>query len=108
MKKHTNNYGVEHWTGVTSDTIINRDFFQLVESMASRKKWAMHTNMGILTIVCRITGSGMNDIETGYREPETGKFWLASGGFDVRETRNQTMQACIDWVKDNANTCVGV
>jgi hypothetical protein len=45
--------------------------------------------------------------ETGYRDPE-GKFWLASGSLDVRNFGVFTVGEAIEWVKDRANTCVGV
>ncbi len=67
----------------------------------------MHTNLGSLTVLDRKTGfiGEPRDTETGYRSPD-GKFWLASGMYDVRESGVNTIQEAIDWVKERANTCI--
>ena len=65
-----------------------------------------HSNLGSLTVLDRMTGYGIRDTETGYRDTE-GKFWLASCGQDVRNSGSKTIGEAIDWVKLNANTCVG-
>ena len=61
-----------------------------------------------LTVQHRLTGFGhaVFDTETGYRDP-SGKFWLASGGLDVRQYPDFTVEQAIEWVKTNANTCCG-
>jgi len=67
---------------------------------------ALHTNLGSLTVLDRMTGFGWRDIETGYRDME-GKFWLASGGYDVRDSWAITFEEAVNWVKQNANNCKG-
>lgn len=59
-----------------------------------------------ITVLDRMTGFGYRDTETGYRDEE-GKFWLASGGYDVRDCPEFTIQEAIAFVKHFANTCVG-
>ena len=68
---------------------------------------ALHTNLGSITILERMTGYGWFDVETGYRDPD-GKFWLASGMCDVREAGVKTIGEAIEWIKENSNTCRGV
>lgn len=62
-----------------------------------------------ITVLDRMTGwgNGMRDIESGYTD-ETGKFWLASGNFDVTKQGEITVEKAIELIKANANTCVGV
>lgn len=67
---------------------------------------ALHTNLGSLTVLDRMTGFGWRDIETGYRDMD-GKFWLASGGYDVRESGATTFGEAVEWVKQRANNCRG-
>lgn len=62
---------------------------------------------GRITVLDRMTGFGYRDIETGYRDP-AGKFWLASGRNDIRDHENFTIEEAIDWIKLNANSCIGV
>ena len=108
MEKYTNEYGKECYRGVTPDTVINETDFHCVYAKHDETQFALYTDMGSLTVLDRMTGFGWRDVETGYREPNGGKFWLASGGCDVRRSGAKTMQECIDWVKKNANTCVGL
>lgn len=61
---------------------------------------------GRLTVLDRMTGFGYRDIETGFCDIE-GKFWLASGGFDIRDHPDKTPQEAIAWVKTHANNCTG-
>lgn len=67
------------------------------------RQWALHADIGSLTVLDRMTGFGWRDIETGYRAPN-GDFWLASGGCDVRESGANTIGEAIDWVKRRSNT----
>lgn len=109
MEKYTNEYGKECFRGVEPHTYIDiGDFHSVPEIGEDRQQWALHTNLGSLTVVRRKTGYGEGwwDTETGYRDVD-GKFWLVSGGYDVRDSGAKTMQEMIDWVKDRANTCVG-
>lgn len=46
------------------------------------------------------------DIETGYRDPQ-GRFWLASGNFDIRDYPDLTVDEAIAKIKAKANGCVG-
>jgi hypothetical protein len=106
MEKYTNDYGKECYRGVTPDTVINETDFHFVAGTGDETQMALHTDMGSLTVLDRMTGYGWRDIETGFRSPD-GKFWLASGNFDVRNSGSSTMQEAIDRVKKNANTCIG-
>lgn len=66
-------------------------------------------NGGTITVLVRRTGWGdgsIFDTETGYRSPD-GKFWLASGNFDVREYNPATEEEAVALIKSRANTCVG-
>jgi len=65
-----------------------------------------HTEYGRITILDRMTGygNGMRDIETGFTEGD-GKFWLASGRFDIREYPELSVEEAIEKIKANANTC---
>lgn len=110
MEKYTNDYDKECYRGVEPGTpFIELEFHEVPEQMDTDKQWALHTNLGSLTVLDRMTGfgGGIRDIETGYRDPN-GKFWLASCLNDVRESGATTMQEAIDWVKERANTCVGI
>lgn len=62
---------------------------------------------GRLTVLDRVTGysCGRRDIESGYKDKE-GRFWLASGDFDIR-SRDVPVDEAIELIKANANTCVG-
>ena len=61
------------------------------------------TNGSQLTVLDRMTGygDGIRDIETGYRN-KAGAFWLASGGFDVREYEDCTYADAIKILKRRA------
>jgi len=60
---------------------------------------------GRITVLDRMTGFGVRDIESGYKDKD-GKFWLASGNCDVRSNDGFTVAQAIDWIKEQANTCV--
>lgn len=108
MEKYTNDWGRECYRGVKDDTPFSDMHFHLVaDQVDDDVQWALHTNMGSLTVLNRMTGFGYRDTETGYRAPD-GKFWLASGHHDVRSSRATTMGEAIAWVKERANNCVGV
>lgn len=104
MERHTNERGV-FWTGATADTPFRADDFNEVHAVEDNQQFALHTNIGSLTVLNRLTGFGWRDIETGFRDKD-GKFWLASGGYDVRQSGCETLGAAIEWVKQRANTCV--
>lgn len=110
MIKTTNERGQEIWTDVELSSPFSADLFYEVDmswqTFQEDTQWALHTNLGSLTVLVRRTGYGWLDTESGYRSPE-GKFWLASGGMDVRESNCKTIGGAIDWVKYYANTCKG-
>ena len=107
MEKYTNKHGVECYREVDPWTPITPDNFHFLgNTFEYDEQWALHTNLGSLTVLRRFTGFGYWDAETGYRDVD-GKFWLASGDYDVRESGANTMREMIDWVKKNANTCRG-
>jgi len=60
-------------------------------------------NGGRLTVLDRLTGySGyVRDIETGYRD-EKGEFYCASGGFDIRDYPELTIEEAIDKIIANS------
>ena len=110
IEKYINEHNKECYKGVDGDTpFSNLDFHQVEDQFRENIQFTLHTNIGSLTVLDRLTGygCGVRDIETGYRD-RNGKFWLASCGCDVRDSGAETMQDAIDWVKRNANTCVGV
>ena len=56
-------------------------------------------NGGTITVLDRLTGwSSGRDIETGYRAPG-GRFWLASGNFDIRRFPDITITEAIEKIK---------
>jgi hypothetical protein len=104
---YTNQIGKQCFKGVADDTPLIELHFTVVPGCGDDEQFAMHTNLGSLTVLDRMTGFGYRDIETGWREALTNKFWLASGQMDVRDTGMKTMGEAILWVKNNANNCVG-
>lgn len=113
MEKYINEAGKECWRGVTLESGFSADIFHGLPmnndtnfSYDDNYQWAFHSELGSLTVLDRRTGFGWRDIETGYRSQE-GKFWLASGDIDVRESGCATVGEAIEWIKDRANTCVG-
>ena len=68
-------------------------------------KIARKTKYGIklekITVLNRMTGFGHRDVETGYTEND-GRFWLASGFFDIRTLTKFTVKQALDKVVENA------
>lgn len=64
---------------------------------------------GVISVVSRMTGYGWRDIETGYCSA-CGKFWLASGGYDIRRHLDEleSDEDMARWVMVRANNCVGI
>ncbi len=85
-----------NWERNQHDSKDNNEIYYLFTSKYS-----------LITVLDRVTGfgDGIRDIETGWRD-EDGKFWLASGNFDIREFPELTVQEAINKIKDNANICV--
>lgn len=110
MEKYTNDHGKECYRDVTGSETFNPNLMHEVELPYETEdvSFALHTNLGSITVVDRLTGfSGyVRDTESGFRDPE-GRFWLASGMLDVRESGAKTISDAIDWIKNNANNCVG-
>lgn len=106
-----NEHGRPIWSGVELNTDFNLPLFYEVDmswSDCGDQQWAIHTNLGSITVLDRLTGfSGyVRDIETGYRDPD-GRFWLASSGFDVRDREPKTFGEAVELIKRNANNCFG-
>lgn len=108
MQKMINEHGKEVWVEVTRESRFDADMFHEVDmsGMPEDRQWALHTNLGSLTVLDRMTGFGWPDTETGYRDP-TGRFWLASGRLNVRDSGSKTIGEAIEWIKSNANNCIG-
>ena len=70
--------------------------------------YSCHIDEGMITVLDRLTGyiGGVRDIETGFRD-NSGKFWLSSGGFDIRYYSDLDIDNAIALIKKRANTCVG-
>jgi hypothetical protein len=85
--------------------IKDLEFKEVSAATDDNRQWAHHGEFGSITILDRMTGFGWRDIETGFRSPDN-KFWLASGGFDIRDFPDLTVSEAIEKIKENANTCV--
>lgn len=111
MQKYTNSHGKECWKDVTPEDLFSEDMFHVVpepkDNYDEDYQVALHTNLGSITVLDRMTGFGYRDVETGYRSPDN-KFWLASGHCDVRFSGAKTFGEAIEWIKANANNCVGI
>ena len=107
MEKYINKYGKECYRGADKDSLFSAELFHKSEhQFETDVALALHTNLGSLTVVDRMTGygRGIRDTESGFRNVE-GDFWLAAGMQDVRESDAKTLGEAIDWVKSHANTC---
>lgn len=93
---------------LTLDSPFSKEMFVEVDMSWTDgdKQIALHTNLGSLTVLDRMTGFGWRDVETGYRDPN-GEFWLASGNQDVTKSGAATIGEAIKWIKERANTCIG-
>ena len=110
MEKTISEKGKVHWTGCELADVFSDELFYDVDMSFSESdsQVAFHSNLGSITVLDRMTGygMGMRDIETGYRDMD-GKFWLASGGFDVRRENCETIGDAIACIKRNSNNCKG-
>lgn len=107
MRKVISDKGQERLEGCKFDSPFSAEIFHNVPMPYADEgdtQYALHTDIGSLTVLNRMTGFGWHDIETGYRDMD-GKFWLASGGYDVRNSECETLGDAITWVKQRANTC---
>lgn len=107
MTPYINEAGKPCFKDATLDTPFDAGQFYVVPNMPgiADTQWALHTNLGSITVLLRMTGFGWFDIETGYRDP-VGEFWLASGNCDVRAVNPATLGEAIAWIKMHANTCI--
>lgn len=114
MEKYINEHKKECWKGVTEYSEFSKSLFHqvpdskiehLIDFYEPDLQFAFHSDLGSLTVLDRMTGFGWRDIESGYRD-EDGKFWLASGNYDVRDSDAKTVGEAIEWVKQRSNTCV--
>jgi len=106
MEAYINEYDKPCYKGVTTDSEFNDTLFHKPKWQPDDgENFALHTNLGSLTVCDRMTGSGWRDVESGYRDNED-NFWLASGDQDVRISGCKTIGEAIQWVKDRANTCI--
>jgi hypothetical protein len=96
--------GQPFWVGATLDTHFDPSMFEPVpDQFDSDRQWALHTDIGSLTVLDRMTGFGYRDTETAFREPN-GPFWLASGDQDIRFSGATTLGEAIAWVKQRATS----
>ena len=111
IELYINKYGKKCYRGVNENTPLRvLEFHEVPDQIDADKQWALHTNLGSLTVLNRMTGFGWRDTESGFRD-EKGNFWLASTGYNVMEEfslMSLSIGEAIKWVKENANTCVGV
>jgi hypothetical protein len=108
MEKSVNKHGKDVYSGVTLDSPFTSCLFhEVAMEMSENIQFALHTNLGSITVLDRMTGYEYRDIETGFRDVD-GKFWLASGNLDVRKSGVKTIGEAIEWIKKNANTCKGI
>ena len=106
MEKYINEYGKECYRGCADSDALTVELFHEVDYvMEDEHQLALHTNLGSLTVLDRMTGFGYRDVETGYRDVN-GCFWLASGNCNVITSGAKTLGEAIAWVKENANTCI--
>jgi hypothetical protein len=90
--------------------LLDADNFAMKNSSSDNKLYGLLVEDGsVITVLDRLTGfdGGRRDIESGYRDLD-GKFWLASGGVDIREQGDITITEAIQIIKERANTCIGV
>jgi len=107
MEKYINEFDQECYRGVEPDTLFSSlEFHEVENQLEDNIQWALHTNLGSLTVLDRMTEYGYRDTETGYRATD-GPFWLATGMYDVRSSGATTVSDAIAWVKKYANTRIG-
>lgn len=112
--KYTSVHGVECYKNVTPETPFDQLEFHKIKLNSNNDEefqFALHTNIGSITVYRRRTGftdfnTGCRivDTETGFRN-KRGDFWLATGNVDVRHTilKFKTIQDAINFIKNTAN-----
>lgn len=108
MRKYINDFGKVCWHNIEPTTLFDLEMFHVkVTNDGDDRCLVLHTNLGSITILDRLTGfsGGVRDTETGFRD-QNGNFWLASGMMDVSKSSVNTIGEAIDWIKANANTCI--
>ena len=116
MQLTTNEAGKPFWNGVENDRVICEKNFHEVDMRHQfldkidkdpDPQWAFHCNIGSITVLDRMTGFSFGrDTETGFRDVD-GKFWLASGMFDIRDYLPMSFGDAVELIKSNANNCNG-
>lgn len=111
MEMYINEHGKQCYKDVTVDDKFCGTLFHIPDWQPQGKgefSLAFHSNLGSLTVLRRKTGytGSPLDTESGFRSVD-GKFWLASGSMDVNASGAKTVGEAIEWVKANANTCIG-
>ena len=69
--------------------------------------YTYHFNNQRITVLEILTGYGVRVIKTEYRD-ESSNFLLVSGGFDIRDYPELSIEEAILKIKQNANTCITV
>ena len=104
-ENYINSCGIKCYRNISANSEFSIDMFQSIPNeLRDDEQWALHTDIGSLTVMDRRTGYGWRDVETGFRDIG-GKFWLASSDCDVRSSGCKTIGEAIEWVKQRANTC---
>ena len=115
MKLTINEAGKPFWIDVKLEDEFSESLFHEVDmsnpwldeiGKEPDHQLAFHSNLGSITILDRMTGFGHRDTETGYRDTD-GKFWLASGQFNMLEQEVATVGEAITLIKENSNNCIG-
>ena len=95
------------WRYVTDETPFDKEMFYVIESCDGEDVQSVfHCDLGSITVLDRLTGFGWRDVESGFRDKD-GKFWLASGNFDIIAIKPKTFGEAIEMIKKNSNTCIG-
>ena len=95
------------WKYVEEDTPFDHSMFHEIGlSDGEDLQRVFHSGLGSITVFDRMTGFGFRDVESGFRDRD-GKFWLASGNFDIIALDMPTFGEAIKMIKKYSNTCVG-
>jgi len=61
----------------------------------------------VLDCLTGFRGGTIRDVETGFKDHDS-KMWIASGDIDIRMYPHLTIEEAIAFIKEKANTLVGV